>query len=163
MEYVHLPQFTERNLWQDAFDLTYNAELQIHQGVTPTVELPEMRQFLLNVKNAHDRGELYSIAAIEDGEYVGHCNATKIFGEWEIGVVIADPKRWKRGTGLRMARQMLHWIYDNHDVTWVVAFTQGLTDDMRSLMPRIGFEPFSYGVKNMHILHRNTFDAKWRR
>lgn len=165
LEFVPVTEFTQRGLWDIAYESTFDPELQVHMGVDSKRwnPPPSKREFLSNLNSLYGNGQFNGWGILKAGVYIGHTNLLKMNPdwEWEVGTVLIKPEYWGNGTGVRATRHSVGWVFSNTDANWVVAFAQGMLTDTSNYLKRAGFISFNYGNPYMCIMHRDTFNRKW--
>jgi len=159
MKLVHLTEMTPPQ-WYDAWNTMFDPSLGDYMGVDPELiaAKPTLEGFYKNLLDAHAAGRFQGWGIIKDGVYKGHVTLDKQVGEWECGVVLADPADWNRGMAIRASLHACKWAFEEDGAEWVVAFTQGKDPTIVDILHRGGFRPFI----NFHVMDKPTWDARWR-
>jgi RimJ/RimL family protein N-acetyltransferase len=159
MKFVPLDEMTPP-LWYHAWNAMFDQDLGDHMGVNPEIiaSKPPLEVFYQRVMDSHAEGRFMAWAIVVGDEFKGYTLFDKTFGEWEIGTVLIDPKDWGSGLGARATLKALRWAFEEQDIEWVVAFTQGKDPKVAELLHRGGFRPFLH----FHVLDKPTWHARWR-
>jgi RimJ/RimL family protein N-acetyltransferase len=160
VKFVPITELSDKH-WYQAYLTMFNPKLARHMGVDPLLiaNPPSLVQFYQNLMNAHKEGRFMAWGIIREDEYLGHTLLDKTCGEWEIGTVLKDEKLWGSGLGVRATLRALKWAFEEQDIEWVVAFTQGRDPKVPDLLRRGGFRP----LFNYHVMHRDVWKQKWGR
>jgi len=144
MKMIPVEEFNDEQ-WYHAYDIFYDHDTNVTMGTDPAIytHKPALVQFYETVLQKVEQGVLKAwLFCNSKEEPIGYILLDKSKGEWELGIAIKDPEQRNAGYGVRATLQVLKWAFEEKNLKWVTAFTQGTDLKVPQMVKRLGFEKF---------------------